>query len=212
MEFTRGQDSKRSLGIGVFKDMVKPDSLILPVIYQWGEITDKHGQPIIKAHRESGKTPLAPYERDQILKDVAELLNMAYGAKTVAESLDFVRGQDSKKSLRVGAKYAPGAEKDFEDVEPGDLALDYNEMPHRVVAKIKGKYNSYGPEDLDQTADPIHQFVQRYDGTGAAAEMFYYPDESPVEEGEDLELIAVEDDHGIYVFTYGGDGAYAVWE
>lgn len=51
--------------------------LNLPVSYQQGVIVDNYNNPIIKANRNSSETPLVPNERDELLKEVAELINNA---------------------------------------------------------------------------------------------------------------------------------------
>lgn len=52
-------------------------NLVFPVRYMYGEIVDGNGKILLKAERENSKTPLLPYERDLLLKIVADLLNQA---------------------------------------------------------------------------------------------------------------------------------------
>lgn len=51
------------------------DGLFIPFRYEDGVIVDGAGKTVIKAERDSNKTPLAPYQRDALLKLVCELLN-----------------------------------------------------------------------------------------------------------------------------------------
>lgn len=309
LEFTRGQDSKKSLDVGLLRGIEKPKNLFLPLKYEYGMIVDRHGDVVIKANREAGTTPLNPSERDDLLKITTQVLNWALGSpeeikesmeftrgnsskkaldigifknlptelsikfpievdeypyrdivylldkngevvldqnfngsgisypegkelfKAIAEllnfyyskegslkeSLDFVRGQDSKKSLNVGA-YRPGSYKEFEDAGIGNPVLDYNGEKGSMAAKVEAPYRPYKDGDpwkgID--GDPLHDFIKKYDTTGAGAEMFMHPEYSPVDPGENLQLIAFSPlpgsgSIGPYVYPYGEEGAYAVW-
>ena len=54
------------------------ENLITPFNYSDGCIVDGHGRVIIKANRDANTTPLAPYQRDAVLKLAAVLLNEAF--------------------------------------------------------------------------------------------------------------------------------------
>lgn len=48
---------------------------IFPVRVESGQIVSADGKALVKANRETGTTPLAPWERDSLLKFIAKLLN-----------------------------------------------------------------------------------------------------------------------------------------
>ena len=53
---------------------------LFPLQYKDGCVCDKDGNVLLRANRESGTTPLAPYQRDYMMKNVCELLNRQHTA------------------------------------------------------------------------------------------------------------------------------------
>lgn len=52
--------------------------LLIPLKYEHGTIVDGSGKTIIRAERDANKTPLAPHQRDAVLKLACELLNRSF--------------------------------------------------------------------------------------------------------------------------------------
>lgn len=64
---------------------MKIENLKLPVRYESDSIVDANGKEIIKAVRDSSKTPLMPFERDNLLQWVVDLINDAWKTKSLKE-------------------------------------------------------------------------------------------------------------------------------
>jgi hypothetical protein len=126
---------------------------------------------------------------------------------------EYDRGGDPKKGLRIG-NYSPGELKDFEDVEPGDIAIDYSGEKWEVMDKISAK--------IDWDAKPINifyphisdpkvvQFLEQYDESGI---MMDYLENGMVSDmdGETEDYIAVYNDGASVVFIYDDTGALVYW-
>ena len=127
--------------------------------------------------------------------------------KLVREYLDFERGLEPRKGLRIG-EYRHGQIKNFRNVKSGDTAIDYADEKGKVIGKMKSVIPLN--DDLDgETAI----FLRRHDSTGAMDEAFRDPESYGLEPGDKIKLLAVKmNDRRSYVYTYDYDGAYAIWE
>ncbi|MFW6311389.1 MAG: hypothetical protein ACOC1K_04050, partial [Nanoarchaeota archaeon] len=102
--------------------------------------------------------------------------------------------------------------KPFEQVEIGDVAIDYSDEKGEVVdkavaiIKIGEELGDYQPNIANMEAV---EFLKNYDGTGAMSE-FFQEAESYADDGDEIEMIAVHNPNfdETVVYTYGYDGAY----
>jgi len=126
---------------------------------------------------------------------------------------EYQRGDDPKKGLRIG-KYEKGTVKDFEDVQPGDIAKDYAGQDWEVMDKITMKIdydakpvNTFFPHITDPK---VVQFLELHDESGAMMD-FLEHGVVPDMDGETEDLIAVYNDGASVVWLYDDSGALVYW-
>jgi hypothetical protein len=135
---------------------------------------------------------------------------------------EYQKGQDPKRGLRIG-KYSPGTVKDFDDVEMGDIAKDYNygrmdgidstwEVIDKVLMKIDYNCDPIN-EFFPHISDPkVVQFLEQYDESSAMMD-FLQHGVTPDMDGEEYGLIACigKDWGGSVVWLYDDSGALVYW-
>ena len=126
---------------------------------------------------------------------------------------EYERGVIPKKGLRVG-KYQEGTVKDFEDVQVGDIAKDYNGSEWEVKDKVTMKID-YGSKPVNvffpHVTDPkVAQFLELRDESGAMMDFLENGITADMD-GEEIDLIAVSDSWSDVVWLYDDSGALVYW-